>query len=187
MCVSSLGALRSTLADLVAIDSTSSRPNAAIIEYLESRLKSVGFDCRRIAYLDESGVEKVNLIGVIGGRSSSRPELALVAHTDCVPFDPEWKEALTLVERDDRFYGRGACDTKAFISAALVAAGSRLPSKLASPLMLIFTADEELGCVGAKQLVDKKVPGANAILAIEQWRSRDRGRTLQSGREAHSE
>ena len=70
--MNSLGALQSTLADLVAIDSTSSRPNAAIIEYLESRLKSLGFDCRRIAYLDESGVEKVNLIGVIGGRPSSR-------------------------------------------------------------------------------------------------------------------
>ena len=165
--MNSLGALQSTLADLVAIDSTSSRPNAAIIEYLESRLKSLGFDCRRIAYLDESGVEKVNLIGVIGGRPSSRPELALVAHTDCVPFDPEWKEALTLVERDDRFYGRGACDTKAFISAALVAAGSGTPSKLASPLMLIFTADEELGCVGAKRLVDQKVPGANFAIVGE--------------------
>ena len=165
--MSTLDALRSTLADLVAIDSTSSRSNAAIIDYLESRLKSVGFDCRRIAYLDESGVEKVNLVAVIGGRPWSRPELALVAHTDCVPFDPGWTEALTLVEKDDRFYGRGACESKAFISAALVAGASTPTSKLASPLMLIFTADEELGCVGAKQLVEKKVPGANFAIVGE--------------------
>lgn len=151
----------------MAIDSTSSRSNAVIIEYLESRLTTMGFECGRIPYLDESGVEKVNLVGVIGGQAWSRPQLALVAHTDCVPFDPDWKEALTLVERDGRFYGRGACDTKAFISAALVAASSTLTSKLASPLMLVFTADEELGCVGAKQLVEKKVPGADFAIVGE--------------------
>jgi acetylornithine deacetylase len=165
--VSSLGVLRSTLADLVGIDSTSARSNAAIIDYLDARLSSMGFTSQRLAYVDDAGVEKVNLVGVAGGPRSARAELALVAHTDCVPFDPDWKEALTLTEKNDCFYGRGACDTKAFISAALAAANAARASTLEAPLMLIFTADEEVGCVGAKHLVERKFPGAHFAIVGE--------------------
>jgi acetylornithine deacetylase len=48
-------------------------------------------------------------------------ELALVGHTDTVPYDPNWSEATNLTERDGKLYGRGACDTKGFIAAALTA------------------------------------------------------------------
>ena len=57
-------------------------------------------------------MEKVNLRRGAGG-SEGRAELALVGHTDCVPFDAAWTEALKLTERDGKLYGRGACDTKA--------------------------------------------------------------------------
>ncbi len=144
-------ALVSLLAELVAIDSTSTRPNAPIIEVLERKLIALDFRCERVPYVDEAGSAKVNLIGIRGG--AGVPELALVGHSDCVPFDPAWSEALRLTERDGKLYGRGSCDTKSFISCALTAA-ERTKGKLGKPLALIFTADEELGCVGAKKLVE---------------------------------
>lgn len=138
------------LRELVAIDSTSTRTNLPIIEALQKQLVALGFSSEVQRYRDDAGVEKANLIGQLG---EGFPELALVGHSDCVPFDATWTEALTLTERDGKLYGRGACDTKAFIACALTAA-SRTKGKLKKPLMLIFTADEELGCVGAKKLLE---------------------------------
>jgi acetylornithine deacetylase len=91
--------------------------------------------------------------------NSVRPfqiELALVGHTDTVPYDSNWPEALSLTERDNKLFGRGACDTKAFIAAALTAVESLNLEKLTKPLALVFTADEEIGCLGAKRLAAAK-------------------------------
>src|SRR5437660_7085533 len=83
-------------------------------------------------------------------------ELALVGHTDTVPYDPAWSEALKLTESDGKLYGRGACDTKAFIAASLTAIESIDLKKLKQTLALVFTADEEIGCLGAKRLADAR-------------------------------
>ncbi len=147
-------ALRSLLTELVAIDSTSTRPNAPIIDALERRLSAAGFACERLRYADDAGVPKQNLLARLNfAGPGDLAELALVGHSDCVPFDPAWTEALVLTERDGKLYGRGACDTKAFIACAVTAA-ERVRSRLVKPVLLAFTADEELGCVGAKKLVE---------------------------------
>ncbi len=143
-------ALEGLLADLVAIDSTSTRTNRPILDALEPRLEALGFRCERQRYVDDAGVEKANLVALSG---DGLPELALVGHSDCVPFDAAWTDALTLTERGGNLYGRGACDTKAFIACALTAA-ARTHGARTRPLALVFTADEELGCVGAKKLVE---------------------------------
>jgi acetylornithine deacetylase len=145
--------LQATLAQLVALDTTSARPNAPLVEYAAARLQRAGFTLERQVYRDDAGVEKVNLVAVRGGavRGDERAQLALVGHTDCVPYDVAWAEALKLTLKDGKLYGRGACDTKAFIACALHAV-ERAPSR--APLMVVLTADEEVGCVGAKRLVD---------------------------------
>ena len=153
-----LETLKSTLQALVAIDTTSTRPNRPLIDWAEPRLTAIGFQCQRQIFFDEAGVEKINLIALRvprqGGSISApaKPSLALVAHTDCVPFDAGWTDALTLTERAGSLYGRGACDTKAFLAAALVAVENQSKTDLSSPLLVILTADEERGCQGAKQL-----------------------------------
>src|SRR5438309_617387 len=81
-------------------------------------------------------------------------ELALVGHTDTVPYDPNWTEALNLTESDGKLYGRGACDTKAFIAAVLTAIANVNLRDLRRSVALIFTADEEIGLIGAKRLAD---------------------------------
>ncbi len=105
----------------------------------------------RLRYTDDAGVEKVNLVAVKGG-NEGRAALALVGHSDCVPYDAAWTDALRLTERDGRLYGRGACDTKGFIACALHAATHA--ERLKAPLMVVLTADEEIGLVGAKKLVE---------------------------------
>jgi len=144
--------LRATLSELVALDTTSSRPNAPLVQWAGARLEAAGFQVERVTYRDGAGVEKVNLVAVKGGGGEERAGLALVGHTDCVPYDAAWTDALRLTERDGRLYGRGACDTKGFIACALYAA-THFTGRLKAPLMVLLTADEELGCEGAKQLV----------------------------------
>lgn len=144
------GALEKLLAQLVAIDSTSTRSNVPVLDVLEPRLLALGFRTQRQRYGDEVGIERANLIATLG---EGLPELALVGHTDCVPYDPSWREALTLTERDGKLYGRGSCDTKAFVACAVLAA-EEAARRATKPLMLCFTADEEIGCVGAKRLVE---------------------------------
>ena len=145
--------LQTLLTQLVAIDTTSVRPNAPLLDVLEPRLTALGFRCQRHRYPDEAGVEKANLLASFG---EGVPELALVGHTDCVPFDAGWKDALRLTLRDGKLFGRGSCDTKAFV-ACVVLAAEATKGKVKKPLLLCFTADEEVGCYGAKQLVQAKV------------------------------
>lgn len=143
-----------TLSELVAIDSVSARSNAEIADHLTRRCEALGFTVKRFPYRDDDGVEKVNLIAVAGTDFSAQPdvELALVGHMDTVPYDPDWTEATKLTEKDGKLYARGACDTKGFIAAALSAAALTDLSKLRRPLALVFTADEEVGLLGAKRL-----------------------------------
>jgi acetylornithine deacetylase len=147
------------LAGLVAIDSTSLRSNVEIVRHLAARAEGLGLCARLFPYTDERGVKKLQLVAVYPKdfEDGGEVELALVGHTDTVPFDPAWAEALTLTERDGKLYGRGACDTKGFIAAALAALEEVGVERLARPLALVLTADEEVGCLGAKRLAESKV------------------------------
>ena len=109
-----------TLAQLVGIDSTSSRSNGAIIEFAVARCVAIGMRARVTSYRDERGTEKFQMLA-FAPTETDEVELALVGHTDTVPFDAAWSEALALTEREGKLYGRGACDTKGFIAAALTA------------------------------------------------------------------
>jgi acetylornithine deacetylase len=138
---------------LVAIDSTSSRSNLPVLDLLEEVVRPLGFETRRDLWRDEAGVEKGNLLCRRGPPDPGG--LALLGHTDCVPFDPEWKEALSGALQDGQVVGRGSADTKGFVACAVVAA-ARTPA-LPRPLHLFFTADEEVGCWGAKRLLSDPV------------------------------
>jgi acetylornithine deacetylase len=149
------------LQSLVAIDSTSSRSNLPVLDALERVVAPLGFETRRILWKDGAGVEKGNLVCRRGPDAPGG--LALVGHTDCVPFDAEWREALAGRVADGRLYGRGAADTKGFVACAIAAAERARDHR--APLWLLFTADEEVGCWGAKRLVeDGRVRPARAIV-----------------------
>ena len=150
--------VKETLAQLVSIDSVSSRSNAEIIRLLTNRCEAMGLKVKRFPYTDENELEKTNLVALAGTDFSDTTsvELALVGHTDTVPYDPNWTRATTLVESEGKLFARGACDTKGFIAAALAATESIDLKLLRKPLALIFTADEEVGLIGAKRLAEKR-------------------------------
>jgi acetylornithine deacetylase len=148
---------KETLAELVHIDSVSARTNGEIISYLANRCAAMGLRIRELPYTDFAGIEKLNLIALAGSETdtdtkAAQVELALVGHTDTVPYDLAWHDATNLIEQDGKLYGRGSCDTKGFIAAALTAVANVDLQTLRRPLALVFTADEELGLIGAKQL-----------------------------------
>jgi acetylornithine deacetylase len=157
-----------TLAELVRIDSVSARSNSEIIAYLSERARASGFRVLSSPYRDDDGVEKINMIAV-AGTEAEKPEveLAIVGHTDTVPFESAWIDALRLTERDGKLYGRGACDTKGFIAAALTAVEASPLQRLRRPLALVFTADEEVGCLGAKRLASARALGARYSIVGE--------------------
>lgn len=145
-----------TLAELVGFDSRSSNTNLEVIQYAAARVEGRGLCVRMFPYVDEKGVKKFNMVAVAPATTTddAEIELALVGHTDTVPFDPAWREALMLTEADGKLYGRGACDTKGYIAASLAAIDEIDLSRLRRPLALILTADEEIGCIGAKHLAE---------------------------------
>jgi acetylornithine deacetylase len=147
------------LLDLVAIPSVSPMANRPVIEYAERHLK--GWKMERYPYRDPAGVEKINLV------ARTKPgvaELALVCHTDTVPYDPAWDEAVQPVIRGGKLYGRGSCDVKGFLACVLAAVVS---VKVEKPLAVVLTADEEIGCVGAKFLARKNVLRARHMVIGE--------------------
>ena len=188
--------VQKTLAELVAIDSVSSRSNSAIIDYLAQRCEGIGLTVKRLPYMDAGGVEKINLIALSGAEFSDNTavELALVGHTDTVPYDPNWSEALQLTEREGKLLGRGACDTKAFIAASLTAIATVELKKPRRPLAVVFTADEEIGLIGAKRLAETRAIHSRYAIVGEPTSLRPmragKGYCLAEvtikGREAHS-
>ncbi len=146
---------------LVRVDSTSSRPNGPVLDLLEAQVRPLGFEVRRLRWSDTAGVQKENLVCRRGPDEAGG--LALIGHTDCVPFDPGWPEALAAPLRDGAVWGRGTADTKGFLAAAVSAAArTRVGPR---PLTLLFTADEEVGCLGAKQaLAEGRVRPRHAIV-----------------------
>lgn len=185
-----------TLAQLVAIDSVSSHSNSEIVDYLAYRCETLGLHIKRFPYTDESGAQKINLIAVAGTELSDQMEveLALVGHTDTVPYDAGWTDALKLNEWEGKLYGRGSCDTKAFIAASLTALDAVDLKTLAHPLALIFTADEEVGLVGAKRLAEARALHSRYAIVGEPTSLRPMragkgyclAEVLVQGREAHS-
>jgi acetylornithine deacetylase len=188
--------IKQTLAELVRIDSVSARSNSEIVEYLEQRCAAMNLITKRFPYADEHGVEKINLVALADAEFSETPtvELALVGHTDTVPYDPNWTEATNLTERDGKLYGRGSCDTKGFIAAALTAVETIDRFQLRKPLALVFTADEEIGLIGAKHLAAAKpisprysiVGEPTSLQPIRAGKGYSLAEVVVKGREAHS-
>lgn len=190
-----LNSAREILARLVATATPSARTNRPIIDYAGELLRHRGWHVTLLPYRDAAKVEKCNLIACTApGDAPVRAELALVGHTDTVPADAAWRQAYVLTERDGRLHGRGACDNKGFVAAALAAALAVEPRSLARPLALVLTADEEIGCLGAKKLAEANALQARyaivgeptSLRPVRAGKGYGLAEVIVRGREAHS-
>lgn len=138
------------LAELVSFDTTSRNSNLALIDRVESYLAELGAECHRIESPDRT---KANLHAVLGPHVDGG--VVLSGHTDVVPVDgQDWStDPFTLTERDGKLYGRGSCDMKGFIACALAKAPSFAKAALKRPVHFAFSYDEEIGCLGAPDMI----------------------------------
>ena len=143
------------LLDLVAIPSVSSMTNQPVIDYVLPCLDPSHWTVELHDYCDSSGNPKTNLVATSKSAAGQAPELAFVCHTDTVPFEADWQAAVHPVIQDGRLYGRGSCDVKGFLACVLETLSHLELAQLKKPLALVLTADEEVGCVGAKHLAAK--------------------------------
>lgn len=138
------------LATLVGFDTTSRNSNLPIIDWIEAYLADHGVSAKRV--FDETGT-KANLWATIG--PDDAPGYILSGHTDVVPVDgQDWSsDPFELTERDGRLYGRGSCDMKGFLACVLAAVPKMTAARLAAPIHIAFSYDEEVGCVGVRTLL----------------------------------
>ena len=137
---------------LVSFDTTSRDSNLALIHFVRDYLASHGVDSTLIH--DESGT-KANLYATVGPRDV--PGIALSGHTDVVPVDGQpWDtDPFSLVEKNERLYGRGTSDMKSFSAVALALVPEFVARPLKTPIHFALSFDEEVGCLGAPLMIDR--------------------------------
>jgi acetylornithine deacetylase len=130
---------------LVAFDTTSSRSNVALIDWVESYVRDLGIEPVRVP---DPVQDKASLFFTVGPKE--RGGICLSGHTDVVPVAGQaWtNDPFTLTERDGRLYGRGACDMKGFIACCLAKLPKFLAAPLATPIHVLLSYDEEITCEG---------------------------------------
>ncbi|WP_241978235.1 acetylornithine deacetylase [Cryobacterium sp. Hz9] len=138
---------------LIAFDTTSRNSNRELIDVIDTELRGQGLEPVLVPNSDGT---KANLVVTIPAHDGSTTGgVMLAGHTDVVPVDGQaWSsDPFTAELRDDRLYGRGAADMKAFSGVILALLPELLSRPLATPLHLAWTYDEEVGCHGAITLL----------------------------------
>ena len=161
--MSNIPPLLSMIDTLISTPSVSSadpslnQGNLAVIEHLASWLKDSGFSVEVMPLPGDK--TKANLIATLGSGTGG---LVLSGHTDTVPYDEgKWQhDPFSLTRDNERLYGLGTSDMKAFLALALEASRELRAGDLKEPLIILATADEETSMAGAKALVDQKLPRA---------------------------
>jgi acetylornithine deacetylase len=122
-----------------------------LIALLANRLGDLGAEVD--IQTDATGT-KANLLARIGPAEPGG--IMLSGHSDVVPVeDQDWStDPFAMHRADGRLYGRGTCDMKGFIAAAVAMAPRFAARDLRRPVTFAFTHDEEVGCLGARNLQD---------------------------------
>ena len=184
------------LRTLVAIPSVSSVSNGPLLDAIAELLEPRGWYTQRLPYIAADGLEKANMLAVPQRFRDLLPEVDLlfICHTDTVPFRSEWAAATQLVEVDGQLHGCGSCDVKGSLAGLLSAALQVDMETLHTPVAFAFTAEEEIGCIGATRLVASGAIRPRRVIVCEPTSLRPatagKGYGLAEvrvvGREAHS-
>ncbi len=135
---------------LIGFATISSESNLDIVDWIENYLSQHGVTSHRIP--DRTG-RKASILATIG--PADRAGVVLSAHTDVVPVaGQDWNSPpFTATMRDDRIIGRGATDMKGFIASVLSHVAHFKAAAAATPIHIALSYDEEVGCLGAPDLV----------------------------------
>ena len=149
---------------LVRINTVSAHSNLELIHLVRDELARLGVRSR-LTYSDDR--RKANLLATLGeGKSAG---VILSGHTDTVPWDGQaWQDdPLSASVREGRLYGRGSADMKGFIGLAVAHAAQFLESAAPFAVHLALSFDEEVGCLGVKELIaDMRDAGVRPLACI---------------------
>ena len=140
------------LGRLVAFDTVSEKANLPMAEWVARYLAEHGIESRMLPA--EDGIH-ANLFATIGPAGVGG--IGLSGHMDVVPVtgQPWESDPFEMVERDGRLYGRGTCDMKGFVACVLALAPEikKRERNLATPVHIVLSYDEEVGCTGVKPMI----------------------------------
>jgi acetylornithine deacetylase/succinyl-diaminopimelate desuccinylase-like protein len=141
------------LARLVAEDSVEGSPAiAACLDIVADRLDGVA------ATVDRLDLDGVPALVVRAGDGDPAGRLTFSGHVDVVPAAGGWgSPPFRLTARDGRLYGRGTCDMKAGVAAAVEAV------RVVAELGLLSGASVELALTGDEEVGSER--GTRALLA----------------------
>lgn len=140
------------LGRLIAFPSISNRPLSDLAAHVAQRCEDLGFEVERFDDPHQHG--KCSIIASIGPPETEG--LVLSGHMDVVPTEGQpWdSDPFVLTERDGRLFGRGTADMKGFFAATFQALARIERTAWKRELVLIWTHDEEVGCLGSRVLTD---------------------------------
>lgn len=140
---------KAILADLLALDTSSSHGTVNAVELLRKRFMAAGFPSADLAVVSKPDEpSQTSLVVRIHGQGRGKPLLYL-CHLDVVPANPrDWTvPPYAMTEKDGWIYGRGSLDMKgedSNVAAALLRL-TRESYKPARDIVVAFTPDEESG------------------------------------------
>ena len=185
---------RELLERLVTFDTTSANTNIPLIEFVTAYL--AGHDIESQLVPTPDGL-KASLFATIG--EAGKPGIGLSGHTDVVPVEgQQWaSDPFKVVEREGKLYGRGTCDMKGFLACVLAMVPGFKARQLKTPIHIVFSYDEEVGCTGVRPMIDEMgsrltrprlvvVGEPTNMTIVDSHKGATRFRTTITGREAHS-
>ena len=142
------------LSDLISFKTISGEDNSSLIDYCDNILKDLGASSFRTYDEDK---KRVNLFATLKAKKTNgKIPIILSGHTDVVPVSKSWStDPFKATVKDDKLYGRGACDMKGFIACSLAYAPVYSKSDLDRDIHFSFTFDEETACQGAPILIEE--------------------------------
>lgn len=138
---------------LVAFDTVSHKTNVPLIDFVAGYLRDHGIESQLVPNEDGS---KINLCATIGPVEAGGG-IGLSGHTDVVPVEgQQWDtDPFKVTARDGRLYGRGTADMKGFLACVLASVPDFRSRNLKRPIHILFSYDEEIGCVGVRPMVER--------------------------------
>jgi len=138
-------------------------------EHVRAQLRAAGLDAELIG-----SAERPSVVAVARASEPDADTVLIASHLDTVPVDNMEIDPFDPEVANGRIYGRGSCDTKGGLAAA-VAALERVLSrgKLMRNVILVGEADEELSSLGVIDVLERleragsEWPAVDWVLATE--------------------
>ena len=114
-----------TLKDLVKFNTINDKENEQILNYIEAKLKKLGFktECKT----------KVLIMSI-----GENPKLGFLGHTDTVEYIEEFKNPFDIKFEGENIYGLGVCDMKGRNSSNVRCFGNHRLFKIKNRNKIIF-------------------------------------------------